>query len=672
MLRHGEGLRFVFERDRDQKRMSVALDGFGPDPESLNQRVGAILAASRSHGYEFLSYPAEAPFGSADLTDTKAFAWLEITPAGKEVRHLKHKVMGFVHHVEDESAPFEPLCVPDLPAAGLIRMVDYPVSLLASEGALMRMEIQFTRITLSEHDAERVAKALVEYLNLKRSIPGVDFGNNPMSAYLAMWWRARSGWELRCRILHDTTRPLPKGVIEMLGREIFGTDCIFTEHDEKAKPSGDSSLAQAYPDGWSFPAMLPPAHKHDTLSAATLHNRQLPELPDEGVVIGLADGREVRLPAYSRDRHLYVVGGTGTGKTTLLKRLIREDLKRNEGLVLLDPHGDLFHEILDELPRRRRRDLAVIDPASGMAPMGFNVLDFPKDGLLKRRAEFLVGEFIRFFREAWDNPEAFGPIFELYFRNALRLLIHQEQTRTLLDFEKVFMDSKFRRELTAACTDEKVKAFWSEIAEKTSGDMSLANVAPYITSKISIINQSGFLSDMIGQPKDDLMLEARMNRRGTILVNLDKGQLGSHESRFLGVLLTMQIFAAGLKRSSMPPAMRHPVNIHIDEFQNFVSNNSAAMLAEARKFGLRFNLANQNLGQLAGSRGRQDLLESVLGNVGNMMAFRLGVPDSERLRPFLRPSTPEQMQHLPNYHALVRLLDREGPVGPIILKTLNA
>ena len=671
MLRRDEGLRFVFERARDQKRMSVALDGFGPDPESLNQRVGAILAASRTHGYEFLSYPAETHSGSIGLNNTKSLAWLEITPAGKEVHHLNHKVMGFVHHVEDQSGPFAPLCVPDLPAAGLVRMVDYPVSLLANEGALMQMEIQFTRITLTEHDAERVAWALAEYLNLKRSIPGIDFGNNPMSAYLAMWWRARSGWELRCRILHDTTRPLPKGVIEMLGREIFGTDCIFTKQDENAESSGDRSLTQGYPDGWSFPAMLPPAHNHDTLSAATLHNRSLPDLPQTGVVIGSADGHEVRLPDWSRDRHLYVVGGTGTGKTTLLKRLIREDLKRKEGLVLLDPHGDLFHETLEMLPRRRRRDLAIIDPGSSHGVIGFNVLDFPKDGLLKRRAEFLVGEFIRFFRGTWDNPEAFGPIFELYFRNGLRLLIHQEETRTLLDFERVFMDRDFRRHLTGKCTDSTVKAFWTEIAEKTSGDMSLANVTPYVTSKVSILSQSGFLSDMIGQPKDELALEDRMNRGGVILINLDKGKLGSHESRFLGLLLTMQIFSAGLKRSSMRPAERRPVNIHIDEFQNFVSENSAAMLAEARKFGLRFNLANQNLGQLARSRGGSDLLESVLGNVGNMMMFRLGVPDSERLRPFLKPFTPEQMQHLPNYHALVRLLDQEGPVGPIILKTLN-
>ena len=672
MLRPDEGLRFVFERARDQKRMSVALDGFGPDPESLNQRVGAILAASRTHGFEFLRYPTEAHSGSIELNNTTSLAWLEISPAGKEVRHLNHKVMGFVHHVEDQSVPFEPLCVPDLLAAGLVRMVDYPVSLLANEGALMQMEIQFTRITLSEHDAERVANALAEYLNLKRSIPGVDFGNNPMSAYLAMWWRARSGWDLRCRILHDTSRPLPNGVIEMLGREIFGTDCIFTDRDEKAESLGDRSLAQGYPDGWSFPAMLPPSHEQGTLSAGTLHNRQLPELPDEGVLIGMADHHEVRLPIHSRDRHLYVVGGTGTGKTTLLKRLILDDLERNEGLVLLDPHGDLFHEIREVIPARRKSDLIAIDPASRNRVIAFNVLDFPRDRFEKRRAEFLVGETIRFFRETWDCPEAFGPLFELYFRNALRLLIHQKQVHTFMEFERLFTDREFRKQLLETCTDESIRNFWSNMAEKAGGEISLANVTPYISSKVSVLTQSGFLSELIGQAKDRLRLESRMNRGGIILVNLNKGQLGAHESRFLGILLTMQIFAAGLKRSTMPPDQRRPVNIYIDEFQNFVSENVCSMLSEARKFGLRLNLANQTLSQLGGGRGRQELLETVLGNVGNLLAFRLGVPDAERLRPFLKPFTPEQIQQLPNFHALVRLLDQEGPIGPLIMKTLKA
>jgi hypothetical protein len=239
-----------------------------------------------------------------------------------------------------------------------------------------------------------------------------------------------------------------------------------------------------------------------------------------------------------------------------------------------------------------------------------------------------------------------------------------------MDFQKVFSDMEFRKNLLENCTDPDVRSFWKGVAEKVSGEASLNNVAPYIISKMAILTQSGYVSEMIGQPDDMLCLEERLNKGGIILVNLNKGLLGAIECRFLGIMLTMQIFAAGLRRSTLSQKDRLPINIYIDEFQTLVSDNVASMLSEARKFGLCLNLANQTLSQLSAKRGRQDLLETVLGNVGNMISFRLGVPDAQRLRPFLKPFTPEQMQDLPNFHALVRILDDEGPIGPFVMKTL--
>ena len=672
VLKASEGIRFVFERAPAPRKIVVSIEGFGPNAEDLQYRVGGILSSARTKGFEFRSESTNAGITRASQPKS-ALNWIEIVPTTRDLMKLERNPLGFAAPTQDKvhCTTEKVLSVPNLSASALVRLNDQPAGVLLAHSSLRRMEIQFERIVLGEGEIKRVGESLGELLALQRFIPGLEMGTTPMAAFLALWWNARSGWELRCRVLCDRSEPIPSGVIEMLGRDIFNCECSIGGSGSNNMDRRAATLAQAYPDGWSFASMLPDDNEVDILSASMLHNRHIPDLPGTGILIGTADGHDVRLPEWSRDRHLYVVGGTGTGKTTLLKRLIREDLKRNEGLVLLDPHGDLFHETLEIIPRRRRRDLAVIDPGSDDGLIGFNVLDIPKDGLLKRRAEFLVGEFIRFFRGTWDNPEAFGPVFDLYFRNALRLLIHQEETRTLLEFEQIFVDRDFRRGLTGSCSDEGVKRFWLEIADKATGDISLANVTPYITSKTSVLSQSGFLSGMIGKKNDELALESRMNRGGVILINLDKGKLGTHESRFMGLLLTMQIFSAGLKRSAMRPAERRPVNIHIDEFQNFVTENSVSMLAEARKFGLRFNLANQNLGQLANARGGSDLLECVLGNVGNMMMFRLGVPDSERLRPFLKPFTPEAMQHLPNFHALVRLLDHEGPVGPIVLKTLN-
>ena len=134
----------------------------------------------------------------------------------------------------------------------------------------------------------------------------------------------------------------------------------------------------------------------------------------------------------------------------------------------------------------------------------------------------------------------------------------------------------------------------------------------------------------------------------------------------------VQIMSAGLKRSVNPRQDRHPVNVYVDEFQDFVSDNMASMLSEARKFGLRLTLANQTLAQLRANRGRQDLLETVLGNVGNLIFFRLGVPDAERLTSFLEPFSRQDIQDLPNFHALVRLLTPEGPIRPLIMRTLKS
>ncbi|MEM6915004.1 MAG: type IV secretion system DNA-binding domain-containing protein [Verrucomicrobiota bacterium] len=382
-------------------------------------------------------------------------------------------------------------------------------------------------------------------------------------------------------------------------------------------------------------------------------------------------GQTVSLPESTRDRHTYIAGATGTGKSTLIKKLISHDLDRYDSLVLLDPHGDLYREVIDMVPDRRRSDLFVIDPASAGPPPPFNIMRIPRDRFYRRRVEFLIGELIRFFRETWQVSEAFGPMFEIYFRNGMLLLLLQDRVPvTVLDFLRVFSDDDFRTRLATVCSADDVKTFWRKTAKQTSGEVSLANIAPYIVSKMSVFNHGGFITDMMGQHEDEVRLESRINSGGIVLVNLDKGVLGPSESRLLGVLLTMQLFTAGLKRSLVPPTQRRPVNIYIDEFQNFVSDNVASMLSEARKFGLRLHLANQTLSQLSSGSGGQNLLESVLGNVGNLILFRLGVTDAMRLEPHLEPFSRHQVQELRNFHALARILTEDGPLCPLIMETL--
>jgi len=669
-LRPGEMLRFVFARGT-QNRFSLTIEGDGPEPSAFTQRIAMLLEASRREGYSFrCDEILDAPI---QVVKQDQETWIELRPDSHEIRQPQSAHMGFSAAEHESPEVHEAaVLVPAFPSNGGARLADHPCDLLAETAAVRKLEIGFSFMCLPESQVDSVARALEQEIELGRTIRGADFPVNAITSFLGLWWNRRAGWRMRCRLMLDPKMDVPKGILEVLGQEIFGTKCRLCDPSDKAPSHSRFSLAQAFPEGWHLPSLLPSPFQSGLLTAERMHNRQLPALPTNGMLVGRIDDIDVRLPMIARDRHVYMVGATGTGKTTLLKRLILDDLQRDEGLVLLDPHGDLYHEILEAVPERRRADLLTIDPSNGKRAIPFNVLDIPRDRFLRRRSQFLIGELVRFFREVWgDNPDAFGPMFELYFSNALRLLINQKtKVFTLMDFDRVFSDSDFRRELLKSCTDSTVCNFWGGVAEKASGEISLANVSPYIISKIALLTQSGFVSEMIGQTKDKVSLERRLNKGGIILVNLNKGLLGGLESRFLGVMLTMQIFAAGLKRSTLPSAERHPVNVYIDEFQNFVSDDVASMLSEARKFGLRLNFANQTLSQLNAKRGRQNLLESVLGNVGNMIAFRLGVPDAERLRLFLKPFTPEQMQDLPNFHALVRMMDGEGPIGPFVMKTL--
>jgi hypothetical protein len=672
MLRPGEVLRFVYLRDA-RNRFSLSLEGNGPDSCALAQRIGVLLEAARRDGLSFLGDSTMA--SSAAEAEKEPSACFEIMPTAIELSRLEKTHLGFLADDKHTHLVHEPkLLVPAFSSSEGPSLADHPVDLLAEISEVIRLEIEFTGMRLPVGHADAVARALEEQIDLKRKIRGANFPADPVTTFLGLWWSRLTGWQLRCRVALADGATAPIGTLEVLGREIFGVECRIMEPSVPSSPTDGISLVQMFPDGWSFPSFLPPANRSAMLVAERTHNRQLPALPDSGILIGRADGISVRLPSSARNRHLYMVGATGTGKTTLLKMLILDDIKRNEGLILIDPHGDLYAEILAAVPKRRRASLVAIDPSSGQRAISFNLLDIPRDHFLKRRAQFLAGELLSFFREAFsENPDAFGPMFELYFNNTIRLLIHQTgKVHTLMDFQRVFSNAEFRKQLIETCTEPEVVSFWKGVAEKVNGDASLSNISPYIISKMALLTQSGYVSEMIGQPDDMLCLEERLNKGGIILVNLNKGLLGAVECRFLGIMLTMQIFTAGLKRSTLPLDKRKPVNIYIDEFQNLVSDNLASMLSEARKFGLRLNLANQTLSQLNARRGRQDLLETVLGNVGNMISFRLGVPDAQRLRPFLKPFTPEQMQDLPNYHALVRILDDEGPIGPFVMKTLPA
>jgi len=677
ILRPGEMLRFVLIPDGERK-IDFGIEGCSTSEagnDLLAERLSLVLGEMRSNGYAYgrrlRSLPSRRPVRSRRNTARRSSAWVEIRPHTLSAVATRLDPLGFAVTTK-ETYP-RSLLMPDLPPSLGGRTLESLANLVVSLPQIELFEVEFVRADLPETAMKALEEALRLQTITQRTIAQID-QSTLSQVFLASWLWHRTGWRVTARARLRSGDDVPVAPLEMIGRDLFVSECETVTSDAYAESESPLDLHNAYPRGWPFPPILPPPNAFDTLAASRLHNLSLPELPKGGVKIGIAEGSDVRLPAESRDRHTYIVGATGTGKTTLLKGMIIKDMERGEGVILLDPHGDLHSEIVDAVPKSRKGDLLIIDPTREDCRPGLNILDVQEEGhLRKRHTELLIGELIQCFREMWDAPEAFGPMFEVYFRNAIQLLtLRNGEPLTIDSFERVFTDRDFRLGLYVDCLDSSTVSFWKNVADKTGGEASLTNITPYITCKMSPLTQGAFLTCLLKQPKDEVRLADRINRNPIILVNLNKGVLGVQESRVLGVILMAQIMSAGLKRSLMNRKDRRPVNVYVDEFQNFVSDNVASMLSEARKFGLRMTLANQTLAQLKAKAGRQDLLETVLGNVGNMILFRLGVPDAERLRSFIEPFSPQEMQELPNFHAMVRLLTPEGPVRPLIMKTLKA
>lgn len=676
LLQPGEFLRFVFAPDGNGC-LTVSLEG-GGGTGGLSERVALSVGSLRAHGYVFERAGGTA---SRETPEIGPLRWIGVRPKVRPVRLTERGGLGFGG--EEPNTGGANLRLPHFAneggAAGAM-----PGDLFAACRELCAVEVEFLRCELGGHPAEVLRRFLD--LRLGRSaaaLPEAALGRraapSPEDSFAALWLLEGAGWEVTLRMGLRPGTATPSALLELAGLSLFGAACEVTSGENPDEPASGTEIdfSRSFPRGWPFPAMLPTGEETGALAALPLYNRHPPRLPREGLDIGIVEGRRVRLPGTTRDRHTYLVGATGTGKSILLERMIVGDLRRGEGVVVLDPHGDLHRRLLASVPPWRRGEILSLDPANPGEPPAFNIFDLPRDDRVARRrlATGIVDGLLGLFEELWDMQSAGGPMFELYFRNTVLLLSLQSEKGGhrphLGHFVKVLTDEDFRKRLLLDCEDQDVVDFWTKTAERVKGDARLENIVPYITSKLSGLVQGGFVSGLLCRDRNELRLRERLDRGEILLVNLDKGILGSRESRLLGTLLMREIFAAGLSRSALPPEERTPVNVYVDEFQNFVSDNVASMLSEARKFGLRLHLANQTLAQLRANRGRENLLETVLGNVGNLIAFRLGVPDAEFLRAFLEPLAPSEMKELPNYHAFARLLSAEGPLRPFVFRTFG-
>ncbi len=396
-----------------------------------------------------------------------------------------------------------------------------------------------------------------------------------------------------------------------------------------------------------------------------------PGLPQQGITIGRNRYSNIETMVHFGDedrlRHMYTIGQTGTGKTSFLKHMILQDIERGAGVCFIDPHGVDVQEILSLIPKERYDDVIYFDPAYTQRPMGLNMLEY--DPRFPEQKTFVVDEMFKIFKKLYgDVPEAFGPIFEQYFRNATLLVLEDPETgSTLMDISRVLADDNFRALKLSRSRNSVVNHFWEDIAENVRGEGDLRNVVPYITSKFDIFIANEIMRPIVGQQRSAFDFKDIMDNRKILLVNLSKGRLGDLNSNLLGLVIVGKIMMTALARTDYLHTNPPNFYLYIDEFQNVTTNTIATILSEARKFRLSLTIAHQYISQLS-----KEIKESVFGNVGTMATFRVGTEDAEFMAKQYQPvfDTPDFFK-LDNRHAYLKLLAGGKPITPFSIETIH-
>lgn len=392
------------------------------------------------------------------------------------------------------------------------------------------------------------------------------------------------------------------------------------------------------------------------------------DLPTSGLLLGrnVYRGRErdVYISPDDRLRHLYVIGQTGTGKSTMLKNMIIQDIQNGEGVCMIDPHGSDIEDVLAAVPKERYDDVIYFDPSDQSRPMGLNMLEF--DRTRPEQKTFVVNEMLSIFNKLFDMKAAGGPMFEQYFRNAVLLVLEGDEPATLLDVSRVLSDQDFRNKKISESFNPVVIQFWNEVASKAGGEAALQNIVPYITSKFDVFLSNDVMRPIIAQQYSSFNFREIMDERKILLVNLSKGRLGDIDAALIGLIVVGKLLLAALSRVDTRGGDFPPFYLYLDEFQNITTDSIAVILSEARKYKLSLTVAHQFIAQLS-----DPIRNAVFGNVGSLVSFRVGVDDAEYLEKTFSPTfTSRDIVNTENRHALLKLLIHGAPRDPFAIKTM--
>ena len=376
--------------------------------------------------------------------------------------------------------------------------------------------------------------------------------------------------------------------------------------------------------------------------------------------------KQIHIAPEDRLRHFYAIGQTGTGKSTLLKNMIIDDIKKGEGVCMIDPHGSDVLDVLSQIPKERLEDVIYFDPASLDRPMALNMLEY--DPRFPEQKTFVVNELFNIFQKLYGGvPESMGPMFEQYFRNATMLVIEDPETgSTLLDVSRVMSNKEYRDLKISHCKNPVVVQFWNEVAGKAGGEAALVNMVPYITSKFDVFLANDIMRPIIAQEKSSFNFREIMDTKKILLVNLSKGRLGDINANLIGLILVGKILMAALSRVDSLGQSLPPFYLYIDEFQNITTNSIATILSEARKYKLSLTIAHQFTAQL-----QDEIKNAVFGNVGTICAFRVGQDDAEYLEKQFAPNfTTQDLASIDNFNAYIKMLVHGKPVEPFDIRLM--
>ncbi len=349
-----------------------------------------------------------------------------------------------------------------------------------------------------------------------------------------------------------------------------------------------------------------------------------------------------------RRQHVYVVGKTGTGKTTLLHNMMIQDIANGEGMCVVDPHGELVESLLSKIPAERLNDVIYFNPADADYSIGFNVLELPDPKYKHLVASGLMGIFTKIWAGTWSARME-------YILNNCVLALLDTPGSTLLGITRILVDKDYRQQIIANLKDPVVKSFWVNEYEEWRDQFRNEAIAP-IQNKVGQFLSTALIRNIVGQSKSTIDIFDIMNTGKIFLVNVSKGRIGEDNSALLGAMIITKLQLSAMERVRVPEDERVDFFLYVDEFQNFATDSFANILSEARKYRLNLTLAHQYIGQLVTDTSTK-VRDAVFGNVGTMIMFRVGASDAEFLENEFDPEvTPQDMVGLSNATIYLKLM----------------